>query len=219
MLQHLLVRLSFRRKAWLIFLVLLLTACFNGSWQVHREAQAQAIAPSRTHFTAAQIRQRALTFCLTFSNSARLISEPQYKLEYVYSQTRSMRRVIWTVLCKTDNKDCFLDFNDVTGNILDLRPQYVAPNTATPKIRTPEEAANVALLSLQEMGIAPKSARMTLQEVPQHQKVQHSWKTTWSVAGPSAKEPPQVLLIVSDADGKPMHMVNDGEANVYTHAL
>ncbi|HLK59571.1 MAG TPA: hypothetical protein VKU00_23615 [Chthonomonadaceae bacterium] len=220
MLQHLLARLSLRRKAWLAILALMLTACSIGSWHAYREAQAQAASTSRTHFTAAEIRQRALKFCLTFSNSARLVAEPQYGVEHFSDgQGQHKRRFIWTVLCKADDKDYFLDFNDATGNILGLRPQYVAVDTTTPQIHTPEEAANVALLSLQEMGLVSGSARVKLQRAPQHQDIQHSWKTIWSVTGPAANAPAQVLLIVSDADGKPTRMVNNEEARGYTHAL
>src|SRR5579871_3545019 len=141
MLSHRFTRISLRSSAWGLFIVLLVVACTLGSWTSRRHPQAQADASVKTHTPAEVIQQRALTLCLAFGDSSRMMALPECDA-YVFianrdGQYQSGWRNVWTVYCEVDGKGYYLEFNDATGNLIGIRSRYLEPNKAAQQIRTP----------------------------------------------------------------------------------
>src|ERR1051326_20649 len=156
MITHRFIRMSHRHLAWSLCIALLVAVGAGRAWVLRHEAGSNVSASKKRHYTAVEIQQRAFKLCLTFSDATRMISPPVCEEKDYYEmqngQCRIGHRVIWTTEFEADGKGYYLDYNDLTGNLMGIRPQRIEQGTTSQQIQTPEASASIARIHLQEMG-------------------------------------------------------------------
>src|ERR1041385_8315771 len=139
------IRINRCARLGAICIALPMTVLIGAYWSYLRSSGQETDSYS-PRLTAHQIRQRSLALCASFCNVANLVQEPQFKdLVFHTPSGGSRHRPIWLAHCEADGKRYYVEYNDLTGNLICIMPangvmaNLLSENTV-PVIKTPTEA-------------------------------------------------------------------------------
>ncbi|HLK54954.1 MAG TPA: hypothetical protein VKU00_00230 [Chthonomonadaceae bacterium] len=183
-------------------------------------SSAQAIGYT-PRMTTQQVSEQTMALCARFSNSAHLLHEPEFKEElFPYFPHGHGHRFIWLTTCEADGKRYYIQFNDLTGNLIGLTPvtglitHLASSRTATP-VKTPAEAASLAVSRISELRLVPPGTRIALAADPQLIAQGGAWETLWRAHPPAHARPYDVRLVLARSGGAPVVALNRRELTQY----
>ena len=172
------------------------------------------------HLKAAQISQRALALCASFSNFSRLLQEPIFQDEMFLSDPVVLQhRPVWTAICEADGKRYYVQYSDVTGNLVGLMPNdgllIHLPSGKANALKTQAEAASAGMRRLSEMHLVPQGTRVALRADPELVDGGHAWEMFWKARPASDTRTYEIKLVLARNGAIPIIALDRRELKRY----
>ena len=165
-------------------------------------------AHSRTDIAA-----RALRIGTALNGSARLLAPPIFLEDHSHVMPLGApTRKVWTVFCEAGNQQLNMVFEDKSGRLVCAIMNDIvfeqAHTVLRPPVKTPAEAAALAVARLKTLEVLPQGVQIALQGTPKERDAQTQWDTTWLARTSPTGAPYTIKLSLNKSTGLPSRMTD-----------
>jgi hypothetical protein len=189
-------------------LMLLTWAGWSGCERLLNPERPRGAAHSRT-----DIATRALRIGTVLNGPAHLLAPPAFMMKSGHTTANSsFSHNAWIVLCEAGNQQVNMAFDDRSGRVVCLLMSYSSMNKGRnlllPTVKTPSEAATVAVERLKALEVLPQGAQIALQETPKEREGQGQWDMIWLVRTSPTSVPYTIKISINKNTGLPTSMMD-----------
>jgi hypothetical protein len=159
-------------------------------------------------------KAQARTLCLNMFGMCDSVSMPHFweKTCVLPDGTQEKRR-FWSVTCLVQGRQFVLSFHAKENRLYSVlgesRGRKSRWNEIAPlPIETPQQAFEMSVLRLRQLGLLPQGAVFKLEKMPALQHNDSEWEVVWRVQRTPQSEPSRLRLMLDRLGGAPVNILD-----------